>query len=83
VAEEFWRDIMSKRKWFHTDAKGVNADINRHRAKELKLKAKIDELESIETPNDFESRALLVYRGFLNQLLSSKAEVVSKLGTRK
>lgn len=74
---------MSKRKWFHTDATGINADIDRHRDEELKLKAKIDELESVETPNDFESRALRVYREFLNKLLYSKAEAVSKLGKRK
>ncbi len=74
---------MNKHKYFHTPAKAVNADINRHRVEELELRAKIAQLESIETPSDFESCALRVYRSFLNQLLQSKAEVVSKLGTQK
>jgi BMFP domain-containing protein YqiC len=68
-------------KWFWQDAKGVKADVERHRAKEAELDARIAELEGKDDPMSV--AALRVYRRFRAQLLQSKAEVVSKIGKRK
>ena len=68
-------------KWFWQDAKGLKADVERHRAKEAELDAKIAKLEGSQDPMDV--AALRVYRRFRAQLLQSKAEVVSKIGKRK
>lgn len=69
-------------KWFWQDAKGLKADVERHRAKEAELDARIAELEA--RPDDPMSiAALRTYRRFRAQLLQSKAEVVSKIGKRK
>ena len=68
-------------KWFWQDAKGVKADVERHRAKEAELDARIAELEGKDDPMSI--AALRVYRRFRVQLLQSKAEVVSKIGKRK
>lgn len=67
-------------KFFWKDAKGLKADILRHREEEAALMKKITELESIEAPDKMDIAALAVYRQFLCQLQQSKAEVVSKLG---
>ena len=69
-------------KWFWQDAKGVKADVERHRAKEAELDAKIAELEARQN-DPMAVAALRVYRRFRAQLLQSKAEVVSKIGKRK
>lgn len=66
--------------YFFSKPVGLNADIERHRLKEQELRAKIEELEKLESPDKFQVRALQAYRHFLNQLLQSKADVVSKLG---
>ena len=68
-------------KWFWQDAKGLKDDVNRHRAKEAELDARIAELEGKDDPMSI--AALRVYRRFRAQLLQSKAEVVSKIGKRK
>ena len=68
-------------KWFWQDAKGLKADVNRHRAKEAELDARIAELEGKDDPMSI--AALRVYRRFRAQPLQSKAEVVSKIGKRK
>ena len=69
-------------KWFWQNAKGLKADVERHRAKEAELDARIAELEA--RPEDpMAVAALRVYRRFRAQLLQSKAEVVSKIGKRK
>ena len=68
-------------KWFWHDAKGLKADVNRHRAKEAELDARIAELEGKDDPMSI--AALRTYRRFRAQLLQSKAEVVSKIGKRK
>lgn len=68
-------------KWFWQDAKGLKDDVNRHRAKEAELDARIAELEGKEDPMSV--AALRVYRSFRAQLLQSKAEVVEKIGKRK
>ena len=70
-------------KWFWRDAKGLKDDVNRHRAKEAELDAKIAELEAIKEPSPMDIAALRTYRRFRAQLLQSKAEVVSKIGKRK
>ena len=70
-----------KMKWFWQDAKGLKADVNRHRAKEAELDARIAELEGKDDPMSV--AALRVYRRFRAQLLQSKAEVVSKIGKQK
>jgi hypothetical protein len=68
-------------KYFWNKAKGLNADIERHRAKEQELEAKIAELEGKEDPMSI--AALRTYRRFLYQLQVSKANVVSMIGKQK
>jgi hypothetical protein len=69
-------------KYFWDKANGLNADVERHRAKEAELDARIAELEA--RPNDpMAVAALRTYRRFRAQLLQSKAEVVNKIGKRK
>jgi hypothetical protein len=70
-------------KWFWKDTKGVKADVERHRAKEAELDAKIAELESKVEPDPMDIAALRVYRRFRAQLLQSKADVVAKIGKKK
>ena len=67
-------------KYFWDKAKGLNADIERHRTKEKELESKIAELEG--KTDDMSIRAMRVYRNFLYQLQVSKAEVVSKIGKK-
>lgn len=67
-------------KFFWDKAKGLNADIERHRAKETELESKIAELEGKEDPMSI--AALRTYRRFLYQLHLSKANVVSKIGKK-
>ena len=66
--------------YFWNKAKGLNADIERHRAEEQELEAKIAELEGKQDPMSI--AALRTYRRFLYQLQSSKANVVSKIGRK-
>ena len=69
-------------KFFWDKAKGVKADVERHRAKEAELDARIAELEA--RPEDpMAVAALRTYRRFRAQLLQSKAEVVTKIGKQK
>lgn len=69
-------------KFFWQDAKGLKADVERHRAKEAELDAKIAELET--QPDDpMAVASLRVYRRFRAQLLQSKAEIVNKIGKKK
>lgn len=67
-------------KYFWDKTNGLNADIERHRAKEKELESKIAELEGEEDPMSI--AALRTYRRFLNQLQVSKANVVSKIGKK-
>jgi len=67
-------------KWFWNKAKGLNADIERHRAKEKELEAMIAELEGETDPMSVAT--LRTYRRFLYQLHLSKAEVVTKIGRK-
>ena len=68
-------------KFFWQEARGLKDDIERHRAKEAELDARIAELEGKEDPMSI--AALRVYRRFRAQVLQSKAEVVNKLGKKK
>jgi hypothetical protein len=68
-------------KFFWQEAKGLKADVERHRAQEKELQDKIQELEGKD--DEMSIAALRVYRNFLNQLQQSKADVVSKIGKRK
>jgi hypothetical protein len=68
-------------KFFWGDAKGLKADVERHRAKEKEYTDKIAELEGSEDPMSI--AALRVYRRHLNMLQSSKATVVNKIGNKK
>ena len=68
-------------KWFWQEARGLKEDIERHRAKEAELDARIAELEGKDDPMSI--AALRTYRRFRAQLLQSKAEVVTKIGKRK
>jgi hypothetical protein len=68
-------------KFFWNKANGVNADVERHRAKEAELDARIAELEA--RPNDpMAVASLRTYRRFRAQLLQSKAEVVDRIGKK-
>lgn len=67
-------------KFFWNKAKGLNADIERHRAKEKELEAKIAELEG--KADAMSVASLRVYRRFLYQLHLSKANVVSQIGKK-
>lgn len=67
-------------KYFWQDTKGLKADVQRHRAKEAELDAKIAELEGKDDPMSV--AALRTYRHLRAQLLQSKAEVVSTLGKK-
>jgi len=67
-------------KFFWNKAKGLNADVERQRAKKQELEAKIAELEGKQDPMSI--AALRTYRRFLYQLQSSKADVVSKIGRK-
>lgn len=68
-------------KYFWNKASGLNADVERHRSKEKELMDRIAELEGKQDPMSIAS--LRVYRRFLNQLQTSKADVVSKIGRKK
>jgi hypothetical protein len=69
-------------KFFWGETKGLKADVERHRAHEAELDARIAELEA--RPDDPMSIASLrVYRRFRAQLLQSKADVVTKIGKKK
>ena len=68
-------------KYFWDKAKGLNADIERHCAKEQEFEAKIAELEGKQDPMSI--AALRTYRRFLYQLQVSKANVVSMIGKQK
>lgn len=67
-------------KFFYKATTGLNADIERHREKELELMQKIAELELKDDPMSV--RSLAAYRKFLHQLQTSKADVVSKIGKK-
>jgi hypothetical protein len=67
----FWREL------------GLNADIDRHRNEESKLRAKIAELEAKKSLDYFDQAGLRTYKHLLNQLLQSKAEVVNKIRKSK
>lgn len=67
-------------KFFWDKAKGLNADIERHREKEKELEARIAELEGLDDKMSIAS--LRVYRNFLCQLQQSKADVVTKIGKK-
>lgn len=68
-------------KYFYRDVKGVNADVERHRAREKELLQKISELEGQE--DDMSIAAAHTYRHLLDQLRLSKAESVAKIGRAK
>ena len=67
-------------KYFWGKTKGLKADVERHRAHEAELDAKIAELEGKEDPMSI--AAMRTYRRFRAQLLQSKAEVVTKIGKK-
>lgn len=67
-------------KFFWNKAKGLNADIERHRVEEQRLEVKIAELEGKEDPMSI--AALRTYRRFLYQLHLSKANVVAQIGKK-
>ena len=68
-------------RFFWQEAKGLKADVERHRAKEKEIQDRINELEGKDDPMSIAS--LRVYRRFLCQLQQSKAEVVNKIGKKK
>jgi hypothetical protein len=68
--------------YFYKPTKGLKADVERHRAKEAELTAKIAKLEAIENPTESDTVFLRTYRNIRNSLSQSKAEVVSKIGKK-
>lgn len=64
-------------KFFWKNTKGLNADVERHRAKEAEIGARIAELEGKDDPISL--AALRVYRRHLNLLQTSKADVANKI----
>ena len=72
---------MKKINYFWEKANGVNADLERHRAREAELQDKIRALEDLNDP--MAEATLRTYRHFLNQLLASKAQVLEQLGRKK
>lgn len=73
--------MKSSRSFFYRDTTGLKRDIERHRQEEKEIREKITEL-STQT-DAWSLHALKVYHTFLQQLLQSKANVVSKLGRKK
>ena len=71
-----------KRSFFWSKAKGLKADVERHRAKEKELLEKIAELEKMDQSDPMTAASLRAYRRFLYRLELSKCEVVSKIGKK-
>ncbi len=72
--------------YFFEKATGLKADIKRHRQNEIELRKCIEDAQKILEKNPEDKRAqaaLRVYSNFLNTLLASKAEVVSKIGKKR
>lgn len=69
--------------YFWQNATGLKADVERHRAKERELDAKIAELEALVEPSSMDLAVLQTYRSIRARLLESKAEVVDKIGKQK
>lgn len=69
--------------FFWSKAKGLKADIERHRVQEAKLDAKIAEIENMAEPSSMDIAALRTYRGLRAQLQQSRADVVTKIGKKK
>jgi hypothetical protein len=67
--------------FFWKKTKGVNADIERHRAKEKEYLERIAELEGKEDPMSI--AALRMYRRHLNTLRNNMALIVNQLGRKK
>lgn len=65
-------------KYFWEEASGLKADVERHRAKELELDAKIAALEGKDDPMSI--ACLQTYRDLRAKLLQSKADIVNKIG---
>ena len=69
---------MKKQKFFFGKVAGLNADIERHRVMERDLRASLAKYEQ-----EGKESLIATYRHFLNQLLQSKADVVSRIGKKK
>lgn len=75
--------VMATKKFFWKDATGLKADIERHRAQESEIRAKIEDLEKQDQSDAMVASCLLTYRNFLYHLELSKAEVTNKIGKKK
>lgn len=71
---------MKKQKFFFGETAGLNADIERHRKMEKKLQEDIAKHKASDSK--FSERHVATYKRFLDLLLASKAEVVSKIGKK-
>lgn len=68
--------------YFYKAARGVRADIARHRRKEMDLRESIAQLETFEARTEIDDSVLRAYQHLWNQLLDSKVEVVHKIGRK-
>jgi hypothetical protein len=73
---------MNTMTYFYKPASGLQADVDRHRAKELDLRDCISKLEAVETKTEFDDRVLETYKYLLDRLLTSKGDVVNKIGRK-
>ncbi len=76
---------MNHENYFWKTATGVNTDLARHDAARKKLEEQIVDFENrllIEPDNEMTLRVLASYREFLNKLMESRVNVVSKIGRK-
>lgn len=69
--------MSGKVKYFWQEAPGLNADIERHREEEIRLREELRKAKEIK--DDVRIR---IYSSFLDILLQSKAELTSQIGKK-
>jgi hypothetical protein len=70
-------------KYFWKPATGLKADVERHRREEARLVALVEGLEAEPELTEFQDRYLKTLCSILCHMQQSKADVVSKIGTKK
>lgn len=67
--------------YFFNNKLPLKADIKRHMEQEQEIRRLLAEAE--QDTSEFAPRRIAAYKHFLNQLLMSKAQITSKIGTKK